>query len=302
VAPPLTIALPATSANLGPAFDAAGLAMGFALKVRARRSEAFSVRASGRDAGICARVEDHLILNVYRQTLAAEGREAPPLAIELHNEIPIGKGCGSSAAARLAGVALAAHFGELGWSAERVFEAAAALEGHPDNVAACWWGGLVISRGAPPAWLKIQLRQPWRLLVAVPEAALATEKARAVLPASYSRPDAVANLQNALLLIEALHQGRGELLQSALADRWHQPYRAALCPLLPALQPLAGKHGILGVALSGAGPSVLLFLAPDVDAAAASSAVGAVLDGAGLPAEILETQVQTRGPGANWRA
>lgn len=309
------LSLPATSANLGPAFDAAGLALGFSLRVKARVAEAFSVRAAGRDAEICARVDNHLILNVYRQTLDAAGRPAPPLALELENAIPIGKGCGSSAAARLAGLALAVRFGGLAWSAEDIFAAAAALEGHPDNVAACWWGGLVVSRTAAPAsrsaatpaapaWLRVALRRAWRLLVAVPADALSTERAREALPAVYSRQDAVANLQNALLLVEALHQGRGELLAAALADRWHQPYRAALCPLLPALQPLAGTHGILGVALSGAGPSVLLFL-DDANAdgagARASAAVNQALGRVGLKAELLETQVQTRGPGTNWR-
>jgi homoserine kinase len=309
---PFVLSLPATSANLGPAFDAAGLALGFALRVKARVAEVFSVRASGRDAEICARVDNHLILNVYRQTLDAAGRLAPPLALELENAIPIGKGCGSSAAARLAGLALAVRFGGLAWSAEDIFAAAAALEGHPDNVAACWWGGLVVSRSAgaaapptapatpaPPTWLRVPLRRAWRLLVAVPADALPTERAREVLPAVYSRQDAVANLQNALLLVEALHQGRGDLLAAALADRWHQPYRAALCPLLPALQPLAGTHGILGVALSGAGPSVLLFL-DDQARVEASAAVNQALGRAGLQAELLETQVQTRGPGMNW--
>ena len=341
------LSLPATSANLGPAFDAAGLALGFSLRVKARVAEAFSVRASGRDAEICARVDNHLILNVYRQTLDAAGRLAPPLALELENAIPIGKGCGSSAAARLAGLALAVRFGGLAWSAEDIFAAAAALEGHPDNVAACWWGGLVVSRSAGPAaaptsrsagtpaapalrsaatpaalalrsaatpaalalrsaatpaalaWLRVALRRAWRLLVAVPADALSTERAREALPDVYSRQDAVANLQNALLLVEALHQGRGDLLAAALADRWHQPYRAALCPLLPALQPLAGAHGILGVALSGAGPSVLLFL-DDQARVEASAAVNQALSRAGLQAELLETQVQTRGPGMNW--
>jgi homoserine kinase len=100
----------------------------------------------------------------------------------------------------------------------------------------------------------------WPLLVVMPDASLSTKKARALLPESYSKADAIANVQRVSMLTAAFAQGRGDLLARAMDDRMHQPYRAAACPLLPRLLPLAGKHGVLGVALSGAGPSVLLVL------------------------------------------
>jgi homoserine kinase len=100
------------------------------------------------------------------------------------------------------------------------------------------------------------------LLLALPPASLATEKARAMLPATYSRADAVANIQSTALLVAAFAQGRGELLHAAMQDRIHQPYRMKACPLLPLLLPLASSPGVFGVALSGAGPSVLLIAEP----------------------------------------
>src|SRR5580765_6352941 len=100
---PLQLVLPATSANLGPAFDAAALAFGLFLKIRAVAADGFSITASGRDAEICGRVDNHLILTTYREVLQAEGKAVQPLALHIENNIPIGKGCGSSAAARLAG-------------------------------------------------------------------------------------------------------------------------------------------------------------------------------------------------------
>ena len=114
----------------------------------------------------------------------------------------------------------------------------------------------------------IRPKGKWPLLLAIPEQSLSTEEARRVLPAQYSRADAVTNMQNSMLLLAAFTQGRPELLSSALEDRIHQPYRAALCPLLPCLQELKGKDGILGAALSGAGPSVLIFLDPKHERAA----------------------------------
>ncbi|HZY73786.1 MAG TPA: homoserine kinase, partial [Edaphobacter sp.] len=128
----------------------------------------------------------------------------------------------------------------------------------------------------------------WNLLVAMPSASLATEKARALLPPSYSRADAVANVQNTALLVAAFALGRGDLLRTAMQDRIHQPYRMEACPLLPRLLPLAGSHGVLGVALSGAGPSVLLI----ADSGAAGELPALIRQAAADPdLEILQTTI-----------
>jgi homoserine kinase len=259
---PLHLRLPATSANLGPGFDTLAIALNFYLEIHAREADAFSINASGRNPEVCGSLERNLLLDVYRKTLAAHEREPTPLALDVANEIPLGMGCGSSAAVRLAGVALAAHFGQLGWDRERILDEATKLEGHPDNVVACSMGGFVAG-----CWDGIKLRAvsfpvptAWQALVVLPDKPLATVASRAMLPPTYNRADVVANLQRVAVLTAAIATGRGDYIAEAMRDRMHQPYRSKFCPLLPRLLPLSGSNNILGVALSGAGPAVLLLV------------------------------------------
>ena len=277
--------LPATSANLGSGFDAVAVALDFYLEMEAEPAAEFSIAATGRDSERCGRLEDNLVLETYKDLLLSHGRAIVPLAIRMNNQIPLGMGCGSSAAGRLAAIALAVHFGQLGWSGERILEEACVLEGHPDNASACWLGGFVtaafegrtvhVARVTPPA--------EWRAIVVLPTEPLATSKARAMLPECYPREDAVANIQSAALLGMAFAQGRCDLLRMAMRDRIHQPYRAPLCPLLPPLLPLAGEHGILGVALSGAGPSVLVVVSSEEKVPGAKAAIHKALKGSAEP-------------------
>lgn len=302
----LRLALPATSANLGPAFDAAALAMDFHLRLHAQRAPDFFITAEGRDSHICSRMDNHLVVTTYCEVLESENRKIAPLRIHFENEIPIGKGCGSSAAARLAGIALAVHFGHLHWKDDRIVGEASMREHHPDNASACWMGGLTVARMLNQVQAQVAEIRPkgnWPLLLAVPDAPLATEQARRVLPFQYSRPDAVTNIQNSMLLLAAFVQNRPELLGSALEDRIHQPYRAPLCPLLPAIKELTGDSGILGAALSGAGPSVLVFLDPKVAPKRAKQRIAAHLTKRHLPAELLLTQIAVHGgrDSADWR-
>ncbi len=303
---PLEIVLPATSANLGPAFDAAALAFNLFLKIKSRKTDEFSISVKGRDQEICGRIENHLILTTYREVLEAEGKTVVPLALEIDNQIPIGKGCGSSAAARLAGIALAVHFGKLRWTDSRIVGEASRREHHPDNAAACWMGGLAVARMSGEGEAQVASVIPkgtWPLLLVVPEEWLSTEEARRVLPSQYSRADAVTNVQNSMLLLAAFVQGRRDLLASALEDRMHQPYRAALCPLLPALTKLAGTtSGVLGAVLSGAGPSVLIFLDGKTGADRAAGQVRAHLRTHGLKAELIPTAITKQGAchGKEW--
>lgn len=271
----LRLRLPATSANLGPGFDAAAVAFDFFLEIEARPAAEFSIDATGRDAERCSRVEPNLILDLYRELLKENGKPLIPLAIRMSNSIPLGMGCGSSAAGRLAGIALAVHFGRLGWSSERILEEACILEGHPDNAAACWLGGFVsaANEGRTVHVARVVPPEEWRAIVVIQSVPLPTSQARAVLPENYSRADAVSNIQSVAMLGLAFAQGRADLLRIAMQDRIHQPYRAPICPLLPLLLPLAGSNGILGAALSGAGPSVLVITGSEESVPGASEAI-----------------------------
>jgi len=294
----LRISLPATSANLGPAFDAAALAMGFYIDLDARGARDFSISATGRDENICGKLENHLILRTYREVLEANAREITPLSVRIKNDIPIGKGCGSSAAARLAGIALAVHFGRLGWTDAQIIGEASRREHHPDNASACWMGGLTVARMISESEAQVAVVRPkgkWPLLLAVPPQPLSTEEARRVLPEQYSRADAVTNIQNSMLLLAAFSQGRPDFLSAALEDRIHQCYRSQVCPLLPCLQEMKGSDGILGAALSGAGPSVLVFLAPQTSLQKSRAAVAKQISRGGLAAELISTSITLLG-------
>jgi homoserine kinase len=292
----LRLRLPATSANLGPGFDSVAVALDFFLDIEARAAREFSIQATGRDAARCARLEDNLVLETYKQLLTAHGRPVVPLAIEMSNDIPLGMGCGSSAAGRLAAIALADHFGGLDWSSARILEEGYALEGHPDNVAACWLGGFVATacQGRRVHAAQVAPPEEWRAIVALPAEPLPTSQARRVLPASYSLADVVSNLQSVSLLPLAFAQARGDLLQVAMQDRIHQPYRAPICPLLPLLLPLVGQFGILGAALSGAGPAVLVVVDQILHVKDAGAAIRAAL-GSAFPAELVSCQFQREG-------
>jgi homoserine kinase len=294
------ITLPATSANLGPAFDAAALAFDIHLRLEARPASSDSIMATGRDSAICGNVENHLILTTYREVMRANSKSPEPLALKINNDIPIGKGCGSSAAARLAGIALANHYGKLRWTDSQIVGEASRREHHPDNASACWMGGLTVARMSGEAEAQVARIQPkgnWPLLLAVPPDPLSTEEARRVLPTQFSRADAVSNIQNSMLLLAAFVQGKPDFLAAALDDRIHQPYRAPLCPLLPATQQLVGTDGILGAVLSGAGPSVLIFLDPRSKTAAKKIAarVAAHLTKKDLSAELMFTTIAAKG-------
>jgi homoserine kinase len=256
-----TVRVPASSANLGPGFDALGMALGVYLTCRFRRSAALEIRASGRDSASIPAGPDNLIWQTAVAVAQSLGLRMPPIELEISNRIPIGKGMGSSAAALTAGVVVADCLLGLGWKPARVLDEAARLEGHPDNVAACTLGGIVasaIDSGGVARAVRIEMAQRFGVGVVVPDFELPTAKARAVLPAVYSRADAVFNVQRASLLIAALAAGATWAFPATLEDRLHQPYRAPLVPGLDEIVRLRAP-GLLGCALSGAGPSILVF-------------------------------------------
>jgi homoserine kinase len=253
--------VPASSANLGPGFDAMGLALGIYLECRFRESSELSIHVEGRDAAAISTSEDNLIW----QTALAVARDMrinmPPIALQIRNDIPVGKGLGSSAAALTAGVIIADRLLGLHWKPLRILGEAARLEGHPDNVAACILGSVVasaIDSGGVARTVRLSMPPQFGVGVVVPDFVLPTAHARSVLPDCYPRADAIFNVQRAALLMAAIATGSVSAFPAALEDRFHQPYRAALVPGLDDILKVRAP-GLLGCALSGAGPSILVF-------------------------------------------
>jgi homoserine kinase len=255
------VRVPATSANLGPGFDALGMALSIYLECRFRRSEQLQIRPAGRDAQMISPGVNNLIWQTAVQVAEHAGRPMPMIELEVNNDIPIGKGLGSSAAALVAGVVIADEVLGLGWDRHRILDEAARIEGHPDNVSAAVLGSIVASavdsEGITRA-VRMQLPARYGVAVIVPDFILPTSEARAVLPQTFSRADAVFNIQRSALLIAAMLTQTTDAFHEALMDRLHQPYRAPLVPGLSEMLELR-TEGLLGCALSGAGPSVLVF-------------------------------------------
>lgn len=263
------VRVPATSANLGPGFDSFGLALDLFDEVEARLSAdgELHVAVEGEGAGEVPLDAAHLTVRAMRAVFEAAGRPLPGCALRCRNRIPHGRGLGSSAAAIVAGVAAAsalldpaaADAGAL--ELERIFAVAADLEGHPDNVAPCVYGGFTLAwrAGADGAWRALRETPSARLLpvVCVPGARLSTERARGLLPDTVAHSDAAFTAGRAALLATAL-TGRTELLLEATEDRLHQSYRAAAMPETAKLVDALRQRERLPAVVSGAGPSVLV--------------------------------------------
>ncbi len=255
------VRVPASSANLGPGFDALGVALGIYLECKFQKSESLSISACGRDAEAISTGPDNLIWQTVLAVAANTRLQISPIELRIDNRIPLGKGLGSSAAALTAGVVIADRLLGLGWKPLRILDEAARLEGHPDNVAACVLGSIVasaIDSGGVARAVRIGLPPRFGIAVVVPDFMLPTSKAREVLPTCYSKEDATFNVQRAALLVAALATGTTAAFPAALEDRFHQPYRASLVPGLDDILKLRAP-GLLGCALSGAGPSILVF-------------------------------------------
>lgn len=257
----ITVRIPASSANLGPGFDALGLALSIYLECRFRPSDRLSIQAKGRDADQISTGENNLIWQTALAVAADTRGQLTPIELIIDNQIPIGRGLGSSAAALTAGVVIADRLLGLGWKPLRILDEAARIEGHPDNVAACVLGSIVasaIDSGGVARAVRLELPKRFGVAVVTPDFVLPTVEARAVLPETYSRQDAIFNVQRSALLIAALATGAVHAFPAALEDRLHQPYRMHLVPGLEEALKLRAP-GLLGCALSGAGPSVLVF-------------------------------------------
>lgn len=268
------VRLPASTSNLGPGFDCFGLALKLYLTIEAKINPKSKVHCKVKTTGpkenhALPRNATNLIYRAMSHAAKLEGIELPPLELSVHNEIPLASGLGSSAAAIVGGIKLAGLIGKQELSAQTIQNYATKFEGHPDNVAASLFGGFVASCVKENGEV-VSARFEWpadiRVVVVSPHAQLPTHVARAALPKSVSRADAVYNLQRASLFTAAVTQRRPELFWDAMHDRLHQPKRESLVPGLSEVLALPREEGLLGIALSGAGPSVLA-LVDDHDAA-----------------------------------
>lgn len=259
------VRVPASTSNLGAGFDCFGLALRLYLNVRATvvsgSVEGCRVRSSGEGGNTALpRTDENLICRAMRVGAEREGLSLPPVRLAVRNEIPLGRGLGSSAAAIVAGLTLSAAVCGCELTDETLLSRAAELEGHADNVAASLLGGWVtacVREDGEVLAVKRRWPQDIKIVVVSPHVPLETTRARAALPPTVERADAVHNLQRAALFGAALEAGADELLWEAMQDRLHQPHRRGLVPGLAAALATPRRPGLVGLALSGAGPSVL---------------------------------------------
>lgn len=259
------IRVPASTSNLGPGFDCFGLALKMYLTVRAEvvpdAAESCRVTTTGaRENETLPRNASNLIYRAMAFAARREGVSLPPVEIEVHNEIPLASGLGSSAAAIVAGIKLSSLLTNHEIADQSILNYATEFEGHPDNVSASLCGGFTIScvrNDRTVVAAKFDWPAEVRVVVVSPHSQLPTHVARAALPRMVSRANAVHNLQRSALFTAALAQQKYELLWEAMCDQLHQPQRESLVPGLAEALALPRMDGLLGVALSGAGPSIL---------------------------------------------
>lgn len=268
------VCVPASTANLGAGFDCLGLALNLHVRVRATLVWGTGTRSRVRSCGtrgsslLPRAPEENLIFRAMRHAAQRECIELPSVRLAVHNAIPLASGLGSSAAAIVAGVSLAFTAAGRAMPSDVALRYAAEIEGHADNVGAAFLGGLVVTAVRADGSVAV-VRKCWpnevRVVVITPQLELETTKSRTVLPKMVQFSDAVHNLQRSALLIAALEERRFELLWDALQDRLHQASRKHLIPGLAEILEMPRQVGLLGVALSGAGPSVVALATDHVD-------------------------------------
>jgi homoserine kinase len=300
----LTVEAPASSANLGAGYDCLGVALGLTNKVElevrgwSRGEVELVVEGEGRNE-LSEDRENRFVRGL--ETALAEVRGKLPdgvgWRIVMHNQIPLARGLGSSAAATVAGVIAANALldGALDMAAQ--LRIATAIEGHPDNAAAVLLGGFVVSAtdGEAVDAVRFDVPRDLRAVLFVPELRLSTQAMRDALPAKVPRADAVANLGAVAVGVAGLASGRLDLLRHLTVDRLHEPYRAAAYPQLPRLVDAAREAGALGACLSGAGSTILAFTDSMADIARIEGAFLAVAADTDLPGKVIVVAPRDKG-------
>jgi len=259
---PVTIRVPASSANLGPGFDTLGLALTLYDEITVEVvGDTLVVDVEGEGAADVPRNERHLVVESMNRAFKELGESPPGLRVTCRNFIPHGRGLGSSAAAIVSGIVAARALVEGGAGRlgdDEALRLANELEGHPDNVAAALFGGLTIAWTAHGIGRAIRVDALTDVAVFIPPVSVSTHTARGVLPAKVSHVDAAANAGRAALLVAALVGGRSDVLLAATEDRLHQDYRAPEMPSSHEFMSALRAESIPAI-ISGAGPTVLAF-------------------------------------------
>lgn len=264
------IIVPASTSNLGASFDTCGLALALYLRVRIEpRETGFEIAPAGEGAAAVPRDETNLIARVARFVAERRGTYLPGARLLVDNQIPLARGLGSSSAAIIAGISVYEVLTGESLNDDERFSYALHFEGHGDNLAPSLLGGLVVAcvveKNDTTTLSTVKRRWPEevKIVVVIPELELETARMRAALPPQVPMHDAVFNLQRAALLQAAIAERRFDLIGEALRDRLHQPYRAPLSPPLADVLALHDERhripGLLGVAISGAGSTMIAF-------------------------------------------
>lgn len=258
----LQIKVPASTANLGPGFDSIGLSLSLYLELQASPVEKWEVIPLSEELKAFPADESNFIIATALQVAKQYNKELPPCRVTVASEIPLARGLGSSASAIVAAIELADALGELCLTKEEKFIIATNMEGHPDNVGASIFGGLVVGcQLGEEADVEVIHSVDLELLAIIPNEELLTKAARDVLPAAMPFAEAVAAGAVSNLLVAALLTGNDKLAGKMMSlDKYHQPYRKQLVPHLELIEKEAPLLGAYGVALSGAGPTVLCFI------------------------------------------
>ncbi len=290
----IRVRVPATIANLGPGFDAMGLAIRLYNEIEAEPAPALEVVLEGEGADVLPRDVTNRVVRSAAALFEQAGMTLPPMRLRCRNRIPLMSGLGSSAAAVVGGLALAAAWlGRRGWR-EELLELATALEGHPDNVAPALLGGLTLVTQDEEGLIAVRvLTPPMRVALALPAVQISTEMARRLLPTQFPLSDVVAQIGHVALLVHAFREGDWELLRRAMRDRVHEPYRARLIPGYAQAVQAARAAGAAAVCISGSGPALAAFAPEGHEAIAA--AMAAAFEEAGFPARTWVVDVEPQG-------
>ncbi|MDP8901996.1 MAG: homoserine kinase [Actinomycetota bacterium] len=268
----ISVRVPATSANLGPGYDAVGLALSLGMRISLDRARHPEIEVSGTGEDLVPRGPEHPAYRAARFVAEVVGEPDVHFRLVQENDIPPTRGLGGSAAALVGGAVAANELFGGQIAAPDLLNIVCELDGHPDNAAPALLGGLVIGTLTPAGISAVRLEpKDLAAAVAVPDFAVSTTAARRALPEHVPHRDAVFNVGRSGLLLGALATGEYGLLRVAMQDKLHQPYRAHLVPGLEGVIDTALTHGAHGACLSGSGPTVLAFtpreLAPSVAAA-----------------------------------